>query len=109
MDHHVRRAITIGLRERGVDVLTAYDDDHHEAPDPELLDRGSALGRLLFSQDDDLLGEATHRQQAGIPFMGIVYGHQRRVSVGQCISDLEVIAKAGVPEELANEVIYLPL
>ena len=89
--------------------MTAYEDDHHEVPDAELLDRASALGRLLFSQDDDLLAEATRRQRAAIPFMGVVYGHQRRLSIGQCISDLEVIAKAGVPGEIANEIIYLPL
>jgi hypothetical protein len=26
MDHHVPRAVTLGLRLRGVDVLTAYED-----------------------------------------------------------------------------------
>ena len=109
MDHHVRNEITDGLRARGVDVLTAYEDNHHAVPDAMLLDRASSLGRILFSQDDDLLAEATRRQRAGLPFGGVVYGHQRRVSVGQCISDLEMIAKAGAPGDLENAVIYLPL
>ena len=30
MDHHVPRAITMGLRLRGVDVLTAYEDGANE-------------------------------------------------------------------------------
>lgn len=53
MDHHVPRAITSGLRLRGVDVLTAYEDGTHELDDPILLDRAGELGRVLFTQDDD--------------------------------------------------------
>jgi hypothetical protein len=66
MDHHVPRAITMGLRLRQVDVITAYEDHAHEIADPDLLDRATSLGRVLFTQDDDLLAEATQRQQAEI-------------------------------------------
>jgi Domain of unknown function (DUF5615) len=48
MDVHVPRAITVELRRRVVDVLTAQDDGAARLPDPELLDRSSALGRVLF-------------------------------------------------------------
>jgi predicted nuclease of predicted toxin-antitoxin system len=40
---------------RQIDVLTAYEDDMHDAEDEELLNRASQLQRVLFSQDDDLL------------------------------------------------------
>ncbi|MCZ7670648.1 MAG: DUF5615 family PIN-like protein [Chloroflexi bacterium] len=55
MDQHVPRAITVGLRLRGIDVLTAYEDNRSELNDPDLLDRASELNRVLFTQDDDLL------------------------------------------------------
>ena len=55
MDHHVPRAITIGLRLRGIDVITAFEDDAGEMTDSELLDRAGEIGRVLFTQDDDLL------------------------------------------------------
>jgi predicted nuclease of predicted toxin-antitoxin system len=55
MDHHVPLAVTAGLRMRQIDVLTAYEDDMHDAEDEELLNRASQLQRVLFSQDDDLL------------------------------------------------------
>ncbi len=109
MDHHVPRAITNGLRLRGVDVLTAYEDGASDLDDPDLLDRASALGRVLFTQDDDLLVEATRRQQAGVTFHGVVYAHQLRASIGQCIQDLELIARAGSEEDVVNQVIFLPL
>lgn len=45
------------------------------------------MGRVLFTQDDDLLEEATHRQRAGIAFGGVIYAHQEAVSIGQCVQD----------------------
>ena len=109
MNQHVPRAITIGLRLRGVDVITAYEDAASTMDDPELLDRGGELDRVLFTQDDDLLVEATKRQREGIPFRGVIYAHQLRVSIGTCVHDLEIIAKAGEPEDLINRVQFLPL
>ena len=109
MDHHVPRAITVGLQLRSVDVITAYEDESHELDDAELLDRASTLERVLFTRDDDLLAEATKRQRAGIPFRGVVYAHQLQVSIGTCVEDLEIIAKAGEPDNLMNCVQFLPL
>jgi len=59
MDHNVPRAISEGLRLRGIDVITAYEDSADDMNDPALLDRATELGRALFTQDDDLLAEAT--------------------------------------------------
>lgn len=109
MDHHVPRAVTTGLRVRGVDVLTTQDDGTHTLEDAALLDRAEELERVLFTQDDDFLVEAVRRQKAGARFPGIIYAHQLRVSIGQCVRDLELIAKLGEPEELANQVLFLPL
>jgi hypothetical protein len=67
------------------------------------------LNRALFTRDDDLLAEAARRQKESIPFYGVIYAHQLRVSIGTCIRDLEIIAKAGEPEDLANGVVFLPL
>ena len=55
MDVHVGRPVTTGLRRRGVDVLTAQEDGTDRWDDPESLDRALAVGRVLFTQDDDLL------------------------------------------------------
>src|SRR5579884_1049821 len=39
LDQHVPRAIATGLRLRGVDVLTAFEDGASDLDDPALLDR----------------------------------------------------------------------
>ena len=108
MDHHVPRAISLGLKNRGIDVLTAFQDHAHEMEDPALLDRATELGRVLFTQDEDFLREGTRRQAAGIPFKGIVFGEQE-LSIGVCVRDLELMAKAGQPSDFENRVEYLPL
>ena len=109
MDHNVPRAITNGLRAREVDVLTSFENGTSEWQDRELLDRAGALKRVLFTRDYNLLQEATKRQRSGLPFYGVIYAHQLRVSIGDCIRDLEIIAKAGDPEDLSNMVQFLPL
>lgn len=74
-------------------MLTAQADDAAEFEDPDLLDRATALQRVLFTQDEDLLAEGARRQRSGEPFGGIIYAHQMRVTIGQCVNDLEVLSK----------------
>lgn len=109
MNAHIPRAITLGLRMRTVDVLTAQEDGADTLPDPELLDRVTQLERVIFTFDDDFLVEATKRQRENQSFSGVIYAHPLRISIGQCIRDLELIAKAGEPEDLCNRVEFLPL
>ena len=109
MDVHVRRAVTAGLRLRGVDVLTTQEGGTGELPDPELLDRATELGRVLFTQDDDLRREAKRWQQTGESFAGIIYAHQLDITISQCIADLELIAQASESHEWLHRTIYLPL
>lgn len=109
MDVHVPRPITRGLRRRGVDVLTAQEDGAIRLEDPALLDRSTQLGRVLFSQDEDLLIEAAGRQRSSVPFGGVIYAPQLALSVGQFIDELELLAKAGNATDFENRVQYLPL
>lgn len=109
MDAHIPKAITMGLRLLGVDVITAQDDKADNLSDPELMDRATAINRILFTFDDDLLVEAANRQKANMPFSGVVYASPLRIPIGACIRNLEIIAKAGKPEDLANKVEFLPL
>ena len=47
MDAHIPRAITLGLRMRSVDVLTAQEDGAETLSDPELLERATpSVGRF---------------------------------------------------------------
>lgn len=108
-DVHVPYAITLGLRLRGVDVLTSQEDGTRELDDSALLDRATILSRVLFSQDHDLLRETQQRQQRGEPFGGVIYAPQLGVTIGRCIDDLELIAQCSDPDEWRSRTEYLPL
>ncbi len=111
MDVHVPLAITEGLRRRSVDVLRAQEDGTERLEDADLLDRASALHRVLFTQDDDFLAECAKRQANSIPFPGVIYDlcHQMRTTIGQCVQDLEPIAKVYEPGDVAGRIEHLPL
>jgi hypothetical protein len=109
MDHHVPSAITRGLRRRGLDVLTAAEDGAATSEDETLLARATELGRILFSQDDDLLAVAARRLEEGREFAGLVYGHQLAVTIGKAVRDLEIVARVLDPAEIRNRIEFLPL
>ncbi len=109
MDVHVPHVITTEMRLRAVDVMTAQEDSAHELADAELLDRASAAGRVLVTQDIDFLKEAAYRQERSQYFLGVIYVPQLHVTIRQAVSDLELIARASKPEEWISRVEYLPL
>jgi hypothetical protein len=90
MDHHVKSAVTDGLRKRGVDVLTTQ------------------LGRATFSQDDDFLVLADEWLANGRDFAGVIYAPQLGITIGQAIRDLELIAKVLEPADMKNRIEFLP-
>lgn len=109
MDHHVSRVITDGLRKRGINVLTAQEDGTREFEDSLLLDRATALRRILFTRDDDFLRETTRRLRNGQQFYSVVYAHQLHVSIGDCIAGLELICRTSTPQDALNKVYFLPI
>ena len=109
MDHHVPAAVTAGLRERGIDCLTSEEDGTKRLPDDELLARATDLGRVMFSQDVDMLAIASEWQHTGREFAGLFYARQMGITVGQAIRALELAAFVLDPSEMMNRVEYLPL
>jgi len=108
MDVHVPMSITRALRRKGFDVLTAQEDSASRMPDPDLLDRASALDRVLFSQDEDFLAEVVHRQRAGRQHATVIYAHQFE-SIGRCVSDLQIILETATREDSRNHLLRIPL
>ena len=108
MDVHVPQAITSQLCRRGVDVLTAFDDETQELPDDKLLER---LKRVLFTQDIRFRVLAETLQIEGKQFSGLIFGlfgHQLGGTIGQFVKDLEFIAQASEIDEWMNVVEYIP-
>lgn len=108
-DVHVDNAIAAQLRLRQVDVLTAQEDGADRLTDELLLEHASRLRRPVVTHDIHFQAMAENWQRQGRPFAGLIFAHQLQVSVGQCVRDLELVAKATDPEDWASAVIRLPL
>jgi predicted nuclease of predicted toxin-antitoxin system len=108
-DHHIPGAVATALRQRRIDVLTAQEDGAHQLEDPLLLDRASSLGRILVSQDRDLIIETARRLRSGKPFAGLIWGRHLSYTLRQTIEDLEILATLYTPDDMANRIEYLPL
>jgi hypothetical protein len=55
------------------------------------------------------LREGTRLQRTAGEFSGIVYAHQLRVTIGQMVADLDLIAKVTILEEWQGRIEYLPI
>jgi len=109
MDVHVPYAVTLQLRRLGIDVVTAQEDGTKKLDDPKLLDRASGLERVLVTQDYDLLREAALRQNQMRPFVGVIFAHPKRITIGGFIADLEFLSASSNREDWTSRVEYLPL
>ena len=93
-DVHVPRTVVLQLRSRSVDVLAATEKEVSELPDGQLLALATRDKRVMVTQDIRFRVLAESWQRTGKHFAGLVFAHQRYVSFGQMIVDLELIAKA---------------
>ncbi len=108
-DVHVPGPVILQLRRRGVDIMTAIEEGMNKLPDGELLKLATSLSRVVVTQDIRFRVLAEEWQRESEPFAGLVFGHQRYVSFGEMIFDLELIAKATTPDYRQNRVEQLPL
>jgi predicted nuclease of predicted toxin-antitoxin system len=55
LDEHIAEAVALGLRRRGIDVLTAHEAGLRNTPDEIILARAHAHGRLIVTHDQGFL------------------------------------------------------
>jgi predicted nuclease of predicted toxin-antitoxin system len=109
VDVHVDSAIVRQLRLRQVEVATAQELGVDRIPDNLLLEHATRLGRPLFTHDIRFFAMAQKWIVDGKPFGGLIFAHLMQVSIGRCVHDLEIIAKATDPEDWQSSVLRLPL
>ena len=108
-DVHVPGPVIHQLRLRGVDIVAATEEGHERKSDEELLYLATRAGRVMVTQDIRFRVLAEDWQRSGRIFAGLVFAHQRRVSFGEMISDLELIARATDSDFWRNRIEQLPL
>jgi predicted nuclease of predicted toxin-antitoxin system len=102
MDVHVHRAVTEGLRRRGIEVLTAQEAAMQVAQDSELLVFALREQWVIFTNDADFL----RLHAKGVSHGGIVYCHQQ-TSISEMIQGLVLIFQAIEPNQMINQLEYI--
>jgi predicted nuclease of predicted toxin-antitoxin system len=70
--------------------------------DREQLETAIQNKAAIFTHDADFLRIALDTNH-----LGIIYVHQQKMSVGECIKKLKVLAETTRPEEMHNKLIFL--
>lgn len=108
-DVHVPGPIILQLRLRNVDIVAATEEGTSQLADEDLLALATSSGRVLVTQDIRFRVLAENWQRAKKPFSGLIFAHQRYVSYGEMIFDLELIGKTTDADFWQSRVEQLPL
>jgi hypothetical protein len=106
MDQHFPLQVTQGLRQLGIDVLTAQEAGRCGLPDPDQLAFATAEGRVMVTFDSDYL--ALH--QAAVPHAGIAWTPQQKYhkyGFGMFVQLLELLHAVADRNQMRNRVEYL--
>ena len=102
-DEHIATLVTLGLRQRGVDVLTVDEAGRSGLPDPEQLEFANADQRIMVTFDADYLKLAAD----GTEHYGVAYCHPTKYSPSQLLQILIVLHGVMSRDEMRNHVEFL--
>lgn len=103
LDENIQSAVALGLRIRGIDVLTAQEAGLRGASDQEHLAFATANERVLVTYDTDFLVIDASGQE----HTGIAWCHSTKYSLGALILALVYVHSIITPEEMRNHIEYL--
>lgn len=104
-DEDIKAPIAEQLQARGIDVLTAQKAGRagKKILDPDQLAFATSLGRVIVTEDSNFIPLAySQLSHAGVIRL------QANLTIGKAIEELEVAAKVMEPEEMLNQLLYLP-
>ena len=99
LDENLSPEIIIQLRSFGIDAIRGPLEDS----DQNHLQRAGALGRVLCTQDEDLV----RLHNAGVDHAGIIKGHNARHSIGAWVRFLTFIHSVCTKDDLTNCIEYV--
>jgi predicted nuclease of predicted toxin-antitoxin system len=57
---------------------------------------------VIFTHDVDFIKIALHKNHPGI-----IYIHQQKITIGECVKRLKIITETKTPQEMRNQIIFL--
>lgn len=102
-DEHIASLVMRGLRQRGIDVLTADEAGRSGLPDPDQFKFATTEERVIVTFDADYLQLAATTEG----HFGIAYCHATKYSASQLLQLLIVLHGVMDREEMRNHVEFL--
>jgi hypothetical protein len=103
LDQHIPAAVAAGLRQHGVDVLTAQQASRCGLPDLDQLAFATGEGRVTASFDSDYLA----LDAAGVQHAGIAWCPATKYAIGPLIRALLLVHGVLNSDDMRNPVEYL--
>ncbi len=110
-DEDVHGGIVWGLWRRApnLDLVQVQDVGLDHTPDPQILEWAAGQGRVVITQDvNTMVGFAWELVKAGLPMPGVLVVREN-CRIGRAIADILLVAECCTPEDIKNQVWYLPL
>ena len=105
-DECVNGHLVAGLRRRGIDVVTAADEELRGADDPAQLERAIALGRTMVTGDQDFLPLVNQLLRDGLEFPGLIF-ILPRTTVGAALRSIVVLVEATQAPAMRNRIEWI--
>jgi predicted nuclease of predicted toxin-antitoxin system len=99
--------IAEGLKRRGVDAFSARDAGNLGLTDEEQLIYAGEEKLTIFTHDTDFLQIAARWLDEGRTHQGIIYCHQKRYLVGECVRKLRMLTAMLSSKDMVNHVEFL--
>jgi hypothetical protein len=109
-DEDVHDDIIRGLRRRdpALDIVRAIDVGLDHTPDPIILEWAASEARVLITGDlNTMVGFAWARVQSAQPMPGVL-ALLENAGVGQVLEDILLVALCYAPEEIKDQVVFIP-
>lgn len=97
-------AVVEGLKRRGIEAWPPRDAGKLGLTDEEQLGYALKNKATIFTHDDDFLSLAA---ESGKEHFGILYVHQQRYSVGECIRRIKAIVETRTLDDMKKRIVFI--
>ena len=106
-DENIESAIIDGLRRRGITIQSVQEAGKSGLPDETQLQYAKSIGAILITRDTDFLILCEQWKQQGISFPGLLFIPSKRISIGDCIREIELLGCMLNSENMLNHIEFL--
>lgn len=103
LDENITPKVAVQLRRRGINAISIHEMGLTGDSDINHLTRAAALQKVLVTCDADFLVLAAK----GFEHCGIIFGIQEEMSIGDWVTNLELLCSVYGLEDMRNHIEYV--